>query len=101
MSNVAGSRGLGPVSAGLFRPSVAEPVAELQVGPSPEPVDDAPETPRKKRRRPVGTKVLKIALPAHLAERVLLLGIQSNRKPSAVVAELIERHAPKLAIRQG
>jgi len=30
-----------------------------------------------------------------------LIGIQSNRKPSAVVAELIERHAPKLAIRQG
>jgi hypothetical protein len=49
----------------------------------------------------VGTKVLKIALPAHLAERVQLIGIQSNRKPSAVVAELIERHAPKLAIRQG
>ena len=103
MSNVAGSRGLGPVSAGLFRPSVAEPVAELRVdAPAPELVgDDTPETPRKKRRRAVGTKVLKIALPAHLAERVQLIGIQSNRKPSAVVAELIERHAPKLAIRQG
>jgi len=101
MSNVAGSRGLGSVSAGLFRPSVPEPVAELRVD-APELVgDDTPETPRKKRRRPVGTKVLKIALPAHLAERVQLIGIQSNRKPSAVVAELIERHAPKLAIRQG
>ena len=104
MSNDAGSRGLGPVSAGLFRPSVAEPVAELRVDtPAPELVgDDTPETPRKKTvRRAKGTKVLKIALPAHLAERVQLIGIQSGRKPSAVLAELIERHAPKLAIRQG
>jgi hypothetical protein len=65
---------------------------------SPEPVagdDTTPETPKKKTvRRAKGTKVLKIALPAHLAERVQLIGIQSNRKPSAVVAELIEAGNP-------
>lgn len=65
---------------------------------SPRESDSAP---RRKRRRVAGSRVVKISLPAALAERLALAGIQQNRKPSAVVADLLEKHLPRLSIRMG
>jgi hypothetical protein len=44
--------------------------------------------------------VLKVTLPAALAERVQLAAIVKGVRQSALVAELLDRHLPKLAIRQ-
>lgn len=59
------------------------------------------ESPKKPRRRKVGTRVVKVQLSAALFERLALMGVQSGRKPSAVAVELLEKHLPRLSIRQG
>lgn len=99
------SRGLGSPLGGLLRPS--EPVPPV-VEETPELAEELPrvadggETPRRRTvRRRKGVKVLKVALPAALAERVLLQGMLKGQRPSTVVADLVERHLPKLVIRQG
>jgi hypothetical protein len=92
------SRGLGALPAGLLSPT----------GPTETPpvVDHAAteqaEQPRRqtRRRRVTGEKVLKVTLPAALAERVQLAAIVRGVRQSALVAELLDRHLPKLAIRQ-
>jgi hypothetical protein len=92
------SRGLGALPAGLLSPT----------GPTETPpvVDHAAaeqaEQPRRqtRRRRVTGEKVLKVTLPAALAERVQLAAIVKGVRQSALVAELLDRHLPKLAIRQ-
>ena len=42
---------------------------------------------------------MKVTLPAALAERVQLAAIVKGVRQSALVAELLDRHLPKLAIR--
>lgn len=92
------SRGLGALPPGLLSPT----------GPTetPPPVDhtaaEQAEQPRRqtRRRRVTGEKVLKVTLPAALAERVQLAAIVKGVRQSALVAELLDRHLPKLAIRQ-
>lgn len=92
------SRGLGALPAGLLSPT----------GPTETPpvVDHAAaeqaEQPRRqtRRRRKTGERVLKVTLPAALAERVQLAAIVKGVRQSALVAELLDRHLPKLAIRQ-
>ena len=107
MSGGLSTRGLGAASAGLFRPTVAElPVPAESPVVSPEPVgeesrDTEPTPTREKSRRAVGTKQVKVQLPAALFERLALAGVQSGRKPSAVVVELLKKHLPRLSIRQG
>ena len=93
------SRGLGALPPGLLSPT----------GPTETPpvVDHTAATgqaeqPRRqtRRRRVTGEKVLKVTLPAALAERVQLAAIVKGVRQSALVAELLDRHLPKLAIRQ-
>ena len=43
---------------------------------------------------------MKVTLPAALAERVQLAAIVRGVRQSVLVGELLDRHLPKLAIRQ-
>jgi hypothetical protein len=106
VSSALSPRGLGGAAGGLFRPTIAdtETPVESPVVEQPANVEESrteSESPKRRRRRVVGTRVVKINLPAALAERLTLVGIQTDRRPSVVVAELLEKHLPKLAIRQG
>jgi hypothetical protein len=88
----------------LFRPTIAEPPVESPVVEQPANVEESrteSESPKKTRRRKVGTRVVKVQLSAALFERLALMGVQSGRKPSAVAVELLEKHLPRLSIRQG
>jgi hypothetical protein len=105
VSSALSPRGLGGAAGGLFRPTIAEPPVESPVVEQPANVEESrpeSESPKKAgRRRKVGTRVVKIQLPAALFERLALMGVQSGRKPSAVAVELLEKHLPRLSIRQG
>jgi len=99
MSAIPSTRGLGALPPGLLSPTgptETPPVVDHTAA------TEQAEQPRRqtRRRRVTGEKVLKVTQPAALAERVQLAAIVKGVRQSALVAELLDRHLPKLAIRQ-